>query len=268
LHQATRVITGTAAVRDEIVNLLGISAEQISLVPYGIRSELRPASVEQRAAIRRSFELPELYLLNVGTIEPRKNLLMLLRAYCRLPAALRERCPLVLAGGWGWNAADVAGYYEKEARHRGVRQIGYVHDQELAGLYSAAQALVFPSLYEGYGLPPLEMLACGGRVLAGDLPAVREVIGAHAWLLDPGDEEAWFKALKAVMAGETPREDSRTGMEHARQFTWERCARETVRVYEAALGVSTDQAAPTKARSSMPSHSRSFFSESTNPALR
>ena len=109
---------------------------------------------------------PPRYLLYLGTIEPRKNLMTLLRAYCLLPESVREETPLVLVGGWGWNSADVAAFLQDEARHRGVRYLGYIPDEAMCLLYNAARALVFPSRYEGFGMPPIEMMACSGAVLA------------------------------------------------------------------------------------------------------
>src|SRR5439155_17072924 len=137
---------------------------------------------------RTELGLPLDYLLYVGTIEPRKNVLTLLRAYGELAPKLRRRCPLVLAGGWGWKSADVADYFRREAADKGVIHLGYTDDRHLPGLYAGARALVFPSFYEGFGLPPLEMLACGGAVLSSTAEALREVLGRHAHYVDPNDE--------------------------------------------------------------------------------
>src|SRR5439155_1795337 len=110
----------------------------------------------------------------LGTIEPRKNVLMLLRAYCSLPERLRNVCPLLLVGGWGWNISDVADYLDREARHRGVIHLGYVAEEHVPLIYNGAHALLFPSCYEGFGLPPIEMMACGGAVIASTAAAVVE----------------------------------------------------------------------------------------------
>ena len=177
------------------------------------------------------------YLLHVGTLEPRKNLHLLMRAYGDLPEALRARCPLVLAGGWGWNAAELADHYHAVARHRGVRLLGYLRDADLPALYNGARALVFPSHYEGFGLPPVEMLACGGAVLASTAGAVAETVGPRAHLVDADDLTGWRDAIARVIADDDWHAHLRRGgPEHARAFTWERCARETYRVYAAALG--------------------------------
>src|SRR5205085_1100038 len=167
-----------------------------------------------------------------GTIEPRKNVLTLLRAYCGLPAPLRERYPLVLAGGWGWKADDVASYFEATAKHRGVVRLGYVPETALGALYNGARLLAFPSIYEGFGLPPVEMMACGGAVLASTASAVAEVAGGVAQLLEPHDVEGWREALRQILSDDDVWQGLRRGaVEHACSFTWDRCATDTLRVY-------------------------------------
>ena len=165
-------------------------------------------------------------------------MLTLLRAYCDLPAELRRRCPLVLAGGWGWKAADVADFIRSEAAGKGVVHLGYTDDRHLPGLYAGARALVFPSFYEGFGLPPLEMLATGGAVLSSTALALREVLGKHAHFVEPTNIAGWRDALAQII-----RDDDwlavlrRGGRERAKLFTWERCAAETTAVYGTALNL-------------------------------
>src|SRR5207302_4554300 len=142
----------------------GIPPSRITRTYMGVRPWLRPMTPAEVTPVLQRLGLPPRYLLYLGTIEPRKNVRTLLHAYCDLPAALRESCPLVLAGGWGWKAEEVAAFFHDEARHKGVLRLGYVAEEDLGALYNGARALVFPSLYEGFGLPPMEMLACGGAV--------------------------------------------------------------------------------------------------------
>ena len=124
--------------RQEVIRLLGLPPERVTRTYMGIRPGLAPlADVEVRTALQR-LEMPSRYLLYLGTIEPRKNLLCLMRVYCSLPADLRERWPLVLVGSWGWNTHAVAEYYHSEARHRGVRHLGYVPEEYLSALYTGA----------------------------------------------------------------------------------------------------------------------------------
>ena len=130
--------------------------------------------------VLRRLGLPSRYFLYLGTIEPRKNLMTLLRAYVRLSAEVRERFPLVLAGGWGWNSADVAAFLHDEARHRGVIYSGYLPEEHLPAVLNGARALVYPSFYEGFGLPPVEMMACGGAVICSTAGALVETAGSRA----------------------------------------------------------------------------------------
>ncbi|HKB38172.1 MAG TPA: glycosyltransferase family 1 protein, partial [Gemmataceae bacterium] len=163
LAQCVHILTISEFSRREIVSALGIAPERITCTYLAPRRGMRPLTESEGASVLRRLGLSwRKYLLYVGTLEPRKNVETLLRAYCDLPARQRERCPLVLAGGWGWRAEGLRTLFESEARPRGVLHIGYVAEADLPALYSGARALAFPSLYEGFGLPPLEMLACGG----------------------------------------------------------------------------------------------------------
>ncbi|MGE3803512.1 MAG: glycosyltransferase family 4 protein [Gemmataceae bacterium] len=237
LDQCRHFLTDTDFIRDEAIRVLGIAPERITRVYIGIRDDLRPLPAAQVQAVLRKLELPEQYLLYVGTIEPRKNLLMLLQVYCTLPASVRERWPFVLVGKWGWNAREVADYLQHTARHQGVRHLGYLADEHVAALYNGARALVYPSHYEGFGLPPLEMMSCGGAVLASTAGSVAEIASTRAHLIDPHDADSWRAALLRITSDNDWWHSLRQGVvEHARSFSWDRCARETFAVYQAILG--------------------------------
>ena len=236
LARCHRILADSEFTRRELMETFGVAPERIRHVPLGIRGDLQDMPDAVRA-IHHRLGMPARYLLHVGTIEPRKNLLLLMRAYGALPGAVREKCPLVLAGGWGWNVAAVAEHYQSVARHLGVRHLGYVADADLPAIYRGARALVFPTHYEGFGLPPLEMMACGGAVLASTAGAVVETVGRHAHLIDPHDEAGWRDAMHRVIVDD----DWHHALAHgtsdvAQQYTWQRCARETYQVYEEALG--------------------------------
>jgi alpha-1,3-rhamnosyl/mannosyltransferase len=236
LDRSDHILTVSEFCRQEVIRTLGLPPDRVTRVYNGVRPGLRPMPVaEVRPALAR-LGLPPRYLLYVGTLEPRKNLLMLLRAYCGLPSRLREAYPLVLVGGWGWNAADLAAYLHDTARHRGVIHAGYLAEAHLPVVYNGARALVFPSYYEGFGLPPVEMLAGGGAVLASTADAVAETTGGKAHLIDPDDLEAWRKALREVIENEEWWQTLRCGAtEAARPFTWERCAADTLGAYQRVL---------------------------------
>jgi alpha-1,3-rhamnosyl/mannosyltransferase len=237
LARCAHVIAVSDFTRRELVRHLGVTPQRVTRIYNGIRAGLRPLPPAVVEAERLQMGLPEQYLLCLGTVEPRKNVLTLLRAYCALPAAVRGRYPLLLVGGWGWGAADVAEYLRREARHRGVRHLGYVSEHRLAALYNGARALAYPSLYEGFGLPPVEMLACGGAVLASTAGAVAETAGSAAHLVEPLDAAGWRDALLRVCTDDDWHRQLRRGAaEAARAFTWERCAADTLDVYRTVAG--------------------------------
>ena len=232
LAQALHFLAISEFSRQEVIRSLGISPGRVTRTYMGIRRGLGPVSQPEVARILHQLGLPPRYLLYLGTIEPRKNILMLLRAYCALPQGLRSECPLLLVGSWGWNTAEVADFYHREARHRGVRHIGYVKNRYLPALYAGARALVYPSLYEGFGLPPVEMMACGGAVLASTAGALVETIGTRAHLVPPEDIDGWIDAISRVLQDDDWWRSLRKGViEAAKPFTWDRCAGETLKVY-------------------------------------
>ncbi len=223
--------------RREVIEVLGVPPERVTRIYQGIRPGLRPMPAQETRLALDRLGLPERYLLYVGTIEPRKNVLTLLRAYCALPGEVRDAYPLLLVGAWGWNSADVAAFLDEEGRYKNVRHVGYLAEKNLCALYNGARALAFPSLYEGFGLPPLEMMACGGAVLASTADALEETVGGQAHLVTPHDLDGWREALLRVTCDDDWWRQLRTGARDvARPFTWERCATETLTLYRALAG--------------------------------
>ncbi|MGH7226059.1 MAG: glycosyltransferase family 4 protein, partial [Gemmataceae bacterium] len=234
------LFTVSDTVRQEVIQILNLPPERVTRTYNGIRPGLAPMPPEEVAAVRAKLDLPPRYLLYVGTIEPRKNVKRLLQAYCVLPASLRERWPLLLVGKWGWNTSDVAEYLHTQARHRGVIHRPYLADDYLPALYNGARALLYPSLYEGFGLPPVEMLACGGAVLASTAGAVAETVGRQTPLIDPLDLDGWRQAMQRIVQDDDWWQALRRGaVEAARPFTWEQCAADTLRVYRDVCGERT-----------------------------
>ena len=245
LRQCGHLLAVSEFTRQEVIRVLNVAPDRITCTPLGVRADLRPLDARALGETVRRLGLPAQYLLFVGTIEPRKNPLMLMRAYCDLPGEVRERCRLVLAGSWGWNAGEFAEYYEREARHRGVVHLGYVPDGDLAAIYGAARALVFPSFYEGFGLPPLEMMACGGAVLASTAGAVAEVVGQRAHLIAADDLSGWRDAMRRIISDDDWQRVLRQGVrERAAEFSWKRCAQQTLCVYRLMPGLPIADDAP------------------------
>jgi alpha-1,3-rhamnosyl/mannosyltransferase len=172
-----------------------------------------------------------------------------LRAFCDLPAELREACPLVLAGGWGWKVEAERELFESEARDKGAIHTGYVPDEDLPALYAGAEALLYPTFYEGFGMPPVEAMACGTPAITSTADAVREVVGSNALTIDANDLAGWRDALARVAREpDFLAEYRRRGVAHAATFTWENCARIVYGVYEKVLKINSGDAPASRPR--------------------
>jgi alpha-1,3-rhamnosyl/mannosyltransferase len=237
LQQCRHFITVSRSVRLEVIRQLNVPPHRVTAVYNGARPEMRPLPPDHTARVLRGLRLEPGYLLYLGAIEPRKNLLMLLRAYCALPRALRERCPLLLVGPCGWKFQAVADYYHAHGRHRGVRHLGYLADRYLPAVYNGARALVCPSFYEGFGLPCVEMMACGGAVLASTAGVFQETLGGQAQLIPAEDGDAWRAGMEAVLGDNDRCRQLRQGaLRRAQRYTWGQCAAGTLSVYRAVAG--------------------------------
>ncbi len=229
--RASRVIVPSATVAADVVRYLGYPPEHVRVIAEAPRAGLAPASDEEVAAARRELSLESPYLLCLGTAEPGKRAVDAIRA---MPAILAQApgTTLALAG----NPGRLSTGLEREAGRlgvsRSVRFLGYVPDDALAPLLTGATALLFPSLFEGFGLPPLEAMACGTPVVAADAPAVSEVLAGAAVFVPARDPS--LIAVEAVRLLTTPglrAELSAQALEFAARFYWERAAAETVDVY-------------------------------------
>jgi glycosyltransferase involved in cell wall biosynthesis len=239
LKQCRHFLAISEFARQEIIRTLHLRPDQVTRTYMGIRPGLAPLPQHEVQQALRRLNLPPRYLLYVGTIEPRKNLVTLLRAYHALDERMRRDYPLVLVGNWGWNAGEVARLLEAKNNAETIH-LGYVPERYLSALYNGARALVFPSLYEGFGLPPVEMLACGGAVLASTAGAVAETVGQQAHLIEPLDLDGWRQAMQRIIEDDDWWQALRRGaVEAAKPFTWEQCAADTLRVYRQLGGNAT-----------------------------
>lgn len=183
-------------------------------------------------AARVKYGLPENYILFVGSLEPRKNVRALLNAYSKLPERLRKDFFLVIAGAKGWLNSDIPGLVKDLGISGGVRFTGYIDNNDIASVYSGAAVFVYPSLYEGFGLPILEAMSCGTPVVTSNTSSMPEVAGDAAELVPPSDTGEIAAALERVLENAGLRMEMREkGLKRASMFSWERCARETLDVY-------------------------------------
>jgi len=232
---AARIIVPLECVAREVVQHLGMNRAKVRVVPLGVEPTLRPPSQDQRGAARTRYHLARPFVLFVGNIEPKKNLPTLIRAFASLK---REGLPheLVIAGKRGWKSRRVLRLPAELGLERDVRFLGYVEEGDLAGLYGASELFVFPSLVEGFGLPPLEAMACGTPVVTSDAEALVETTGNAAEHAPASDAEALAQAIRRVLSDAALRERMRAaGIERAAQFSWERTAEGTRAVYREAL---------------------------------
>jgi glycosyltransferase involved in cell wall biosynthesis len=229
-------VTISEHARSELIELLAVAPHRVTAVHCGVdawwRATEDPAEL---AGARERAGLPARYLLSVGALEPRKNLALLIEAY-----ALARRkgltLPLVVAGPAGWRSREIRDAPRRHGVADHVLLVGHLSRSDLRAAYSQAEAFVFPSLYEGFGLPVLEAMACGTPVIASCSSSLPEVAGDAAVLVDPADPDALAAALERVVGDETLRSDlRRRGVQRAAGFSWDEAARQTVDAYRTAL---------------------------------
>ncbi len=237
-RQADLVIVPSESTKADVVRHLRLNPARIAVVPWGCEARFQPTQDREHfAAVQQRYRLPARYLLFVGTLEPRKNLTTLLHAYAMLRAERRgDDLKLVVVGRLGWLYDDIFTTVKTLALAEEVIFTGFVDDDDLPDLYRGASVFVFPSLYEGFGLPILEAMASGLPVVASNTASMPEVAGDAAILVDPHDPRAIAEAMGRVLAEDKLREAMiQKGRERARLFTWDSVARKTLELY-AALG--------------------------------
>lgn len=240
--RARRVIAISHSTARDLAQTFGLTPQRIDVAAPGVGEQFRPLPRAEIDAFRARKGLPNRFLLFVGTLEPRKNLPMLLRAYAQLPARQRQAVPLVLAGGRGWMDGAIHATIAAHDLASSVLLPGYLPADELPWWYNAAEALVYPSVYEGFGLPVLEALACGTPALVSDVSSLPEAVGDGGLRLPPDEVSAWTEALGHVLDDATWRaQASARGLAHAARFTWTQTAAQTVASYRRALEVDRDR---------------------------
>ncbi len=234
LGDAERIITVSRYVKDELVAMMQVDPLRVKHIPLGVNPKYRVRSRSEVLPVLEKYNIHNLrYVLVVGTLEPRKNLRGLLDAYSNLPAQLRREHPLVVVGARGWRRANFQRQMAALASRGEVLSLGYVPESDLPFIYAGAHGLAFPSIYEGFGLPPLEAMACGVPVMAGRSSSIPEVVGDAALLADPREPESLGQGLHRLLTDSAFRTRAASrGPARAREFTWERCLRETIRVYK------------------------------------
>ena len=233
-RRALRVLAISRSTAADLSKLLGVKPEKIDVTPLGYdRSAYRPLPSTEVERFRVKHGLPQRFWLFVGTLEPRKNLPMLLRAYAGLPR--KQRLPLILGGGKGWRAEEVFAAIEQYDLADSVKHIGFVPTADLPVWYNCAEAFLYPSVYEGFGLPVLEAMACGTPVITSAASSLPEVAGNAGLCLPPDDSDTWADALHDVSAdGDWRAAAAEKGLERAKRYSWARTAELTIMSYKKA----------------------------------
>jgi alpha-1,3-rhamnosyl/mannosyltransferase len=233
LRRASRILTDSDFVKQELIDVFGVNPDTIHPVYLGVESDFQPRDTAQTLSTLSRHGLKHgHYLLAVGTLEPRKNLQVALRAFMTLPPAVRRRYPLVLVGMKGWHTSNLEQQLAPLIHAGEVMQLGYLDREDLTKVVAGACALIFPSVYEGFGLPLLEAMACAVPVIASNQSSIPEVVGTTGLLVDPHDVEQLAQAmLQLTQAPDIRASLAAQALERSRQFSWANCARETANVY-------------------------------------
>jgi alpha-1,3-rhamnosyl/mannosyltransferase len=236
--RASHLITDSEAMRDEVIGYLAWPVEKVTAVPLGVSVEFAPRSDELVVPCMQKYDLTRNgYTLCVSTLEPRKKIENLLEAYHHIPASLRTRFPLILAGSSGWSCETLQGRIELFSRQGWLRYVGFVPQSDLPLLYAGARLFTYPSSYEGFGLPVLEAMASGIPVVTSNRSSLPEITQGAALLADPDNVGALAELIVKGLCDESWRSLAASrGQEVAQEYSWERCIEQTVRVYEGVVG--------------------------------
>jgi len=232
---ASKIITPSNSVKTEVCETFKVESEKVSVTPEAPRPSFRRSQDGEASKLRTRFGITEDFVLCVGTIEPRKNLRRVVDAFERLLRTTSLSPKLVIAGGQGWLMDDFISYIRGKGLQDEVCLTGYLEDQDLGALYSSCKAFVYPSLYEGFGLPPLEAMACGAPVICSRIPALIETVGTAARLIDPCNVDDLGQAMFELLSdGRVQEHYARLGTAHVQKFSWEQTALKTLEVYREA----------------------------------
>jgi alpha-1,3-rhamnosyl/mannosyltransferase len=238
VQQASLIICDSQYIADEAQAHFGLPAERFVVAPLGVAARFHPRPPEAIDAVLKAHgvEARE-YFLCVGTLEPRKNLTLALRAHARLPESVRQRFPLLIVGMAGWQREQFSEELHQALACGHVCLLGYLPDEQVAQLLAGARALIFPSLYEGFGLPVLQAMASGTPVILTRRSAMPEVAGAAGSYIESDDPDGLRDAMSHLIDDQAYWQVcTDAGLQQARLFTWERCAKVTARAYHQAMG--------------------------------
>ncbi len=237
VRRADKIIAVSQSTRDDLISEYSIPEERIVLVPSGIDDRFRQMDRNDPELIRikEKYHLPYKYILFLGTFEPRKNIVALIKSYDALQSLKNpvfEKYDLVIAGTRGWKCDDLIAARKESPYKKKILSPGFIADEDKVGLYNLASVFVYPSVYEGFGFPPLEAMACGVPIITSHAAALPEVVGAAGIMIDPYQPEELYQALQAILVNPTFSETlSHRGMTQAKAFSWKKTAIMTLHVF-------------------------------------
>lgn len=234
IKRAEIFITDSDFTRVELINYFNISESKVFTAKLACGDEFIPQTEDAIATILGKYKLSfKKYALFTGSIEPRKNIATLLDSYERLPLLLRQQMPLVISGFKGWNSDTLHRRFEKGGREGWLRYLGFTSSNDLPALYAGAVSFLFPSVYEGFGLPVLEAMASGTPVVCSNSSSLPEVAGSSALMCDAMDVETLTSLiLKSLTDTEWQDSATKSGLLHVSQFSWKKCAADTIAAYK------------------------------------
>ena len=234
IKQARKIITISENSKQEIIDYYNVSPGDIDIVyPAVDHKEYQPQTKQKVSAVKAKFGINKPYILSVCTLEPRKNLIGVLNAFDKLPEELKRKYALVLAGGKGWLDGELEKKYGELEKKYTIIKTGYVDDSDLPPLYSGADLFVYPAFYEGFGMPPLEAMACGTPVITANNSSLPEVVGNAAITIEASDTIALAKQAERVLTDpKLSQELSKKGLVQANKFDWQESAEKLLKIIE------------------------------------
>lgn len=236
LNRSTQVITDSIFIKEELVSVFGIDRKKVSVVYLGAESSFFPRTESNMNNTLSKYGLKNgMYWLSIGTLEPRKNISLLLKAFFEIPKKIRQMFPLVIVGPTGWLSEALESQISELVFSGEVLRLGYVDRSELPIIMSGAKALIYPSKYEGFGLPVLESMCCGTPVISSNVSSMPEICSKGGILIDPDDVHQLKNAILELVNNQDLEETlSKEGLLRSKSFSWDNCFRNTIKVYQKA----------------------------------
>ncbi len=234
IRQASQVVAISESTKREIINEYGTDPNKITVIYPAVDHEFfRPASSNEVEDVKQKFQIEGPYILSVGTQEPRKNLLGLLKAYAKLDEKILSSHTLVLTGGKGWLDQELNSLYDNLIKNYSIIRTGYVDEKDLPALFTGASVFAYPAFYEGFGMPPLEAMACGTPVITSNNTSLPEVVGDAGLMVGAHNIDELTAALTRVLSDEKlAQKMSKAGLEQSKKFVWSHEAAKLVKVFD------------------------------------